>query len=227
MESNMYIYAFSNYTDIVTDKLSDKKSLLTKRFSRTDNFINLALLGVQKCVQDIEIDPCSSIYLASRNGNMNTTIKVLEAIFRENQLPMPFNFLNSVNASTLFFVAQNFNIEGKTLFVDRFESALTQALIDVKNGKTVLVGAVEEAISDLEFHKNRFCNDKIEEYSRWLLISPKIIDIEPIAQIYNFELTTDNQSKSKIYEIFDFLSSTNKKFDFISENLIFSVKKTF
>jgi len=223
----MYIYAFSNYTDIVTDKLSDKKSLLTKRFSRTDNFINLALLGVQKCVQDIEIDPCSSIYLASRNGNMNTTIKVLEAIFRENRLPMPFNFLNSVNASTLFFIAQNFNIEGKTLFVDRFESALTQALIDVKNGKTVLVGDVEEAISDLEFHQKRFGIDKIEEYSRWLLISPKIMDIEPIAQIYNFELTTDNQSKSKIYEIFDFLSSTNKKFDFISENLIFSVKKTF
>jgi len=225
MESNMYIYAFSNYTDIVTDKLSDKKSLLTKRFSRTDNFINLALLGVQNCVQDIEINPCSSIYLASRNGNMNTTIKVLEAIFRQNRLPMPFNFLNSVNASTLFFVAQNFNIKGKTLFVDKFESALTQALIDVKNGKTVLVGTVEEAISDLEFHQKRFGSNKIEEYSRWLLISPKIIDREPIAQIYNFKLTTNNQAKSKIYEIFDFLSSINKQFDFIGENLIFSVEK--
>jgi len=221
----MYIYAFSNYTDIVTDKLSDKKSLLTKRFSRTDNFINLALLGVQKCVQNIEIDPCSSIYLASRNGNMNTTIKVLEAIFIENQLPMPFNFLNSVNASTLFFVAQNFKIEGKTLFVDRFESALTQALIDVKNGKTVLVGAIEEATSDLEFYKKRFNTDKIEEYSRWLLISPKIMDIEPIAQIYNFKLITDNQTESKVYEIFDFLSNTNKQFNFIGENLIFSVEK--
>jgi len=221
----MYIYAFSNYTDIVTDKLSDKKSLLTKRFSRTDNFINLALLGVQKCMQDIEIDPCSSIYLASRNGNMNTTLKVLEAIFLQNRLPMPFNFLNSVNASTLFFIAQNFNIEGKTLFVDKFESALAQALIDVKNGKTVLVGAIEEATSDLEFYKKRFGTDKIEEYSRWLLLSPKIMDIEPIAQIYNFELTADNQTDSKVYEIFDFLANTNKQFNFISENLIFSVEK--
>jgi len=225
MESNMYIYAFSNYTDIVTDKLSDKKSLLTKRFSRTDNFINLALLGVQKCMQDIEIDQCSNIYLASRNGNMNTTLKVLEAIFLQNQLPMPFNFLNSVNSSTLFFIAQNFSIEGKTLFVDKFESALVQALIDVKNGKTVLVGVVEEATFNLEFYKKRFGTNKIEEYSRWLLLSPKIMDIEPIAQIYNFKLTIDNQVKSKIYEIFDFLSSTNKQFDFIGENLIFSVEK--
>ncbi|MCK4442400.1 MAG: hypothetical protein KAU90_10365 [Sulfurovaceae bacterium] len=222
----MYIYAFSNYHDIVIDKLSDKKTLLTKRFSRTDNFIDLALLGAQISMQNIEIDPCSSIYLASRNGNINSTIKVLEVIFRQNRLPMPFNFLNSVNQSTLFFVAQNFNIKGKTLFVDKFESALVQAFIDVQNSKTVLIGAVEEAISDLKLHQKRFGSDKIEEYSRWLVISPKLIDREPLAHIYNFKLTTENQIETKIDELFSFLGSRDEKFDFIGENLTFSVKKS-
>jgi len=221
----MYIYAFSNYTDIVTDRLSDKKSMLTKRFSRTDNFINLALLGVQNCMQEIEIDKESSIYLASRNGNMNTTLKVLDAIFLQERLPMPFNFLNSVNASTLFFIAKNFNIEGKTLFLDSFESALSQAFVDAKNNKSILLGSVEEVISDLEFHKQRFKSKTIEEYSRWLLISHNISDKKPIAKISNIRLTISNQKESNLSDLFDFFEKSDNSFNFIGQNLIFDIKK--
>jgi hypothetical protein len=221
----MYIYAFSNYTEIVTDKLSNKKALLEKRVNRSDNFINLALLGVQKCVRDIPLNKQTSIYLASKKGNMNTTIKVLNDIFINHTLPMPFNFLNSVNASQLFFLAKNFEIEGKTLFVDKFESALSQAFVDIKQGKTVLVGTVEEVIDDLEFHKKRFGVEKIEESSRWLILSTELKRLEPIAQIYDFKFTQTTQVKNSISVLFSFLENRDNIFEFCGENLIFKIKK--
>lgn len=219
----MYIYAFSNYTELVEDKLSDKKALLTKRFNRSDNFINLTLLGAQKCVSDISLGKDSTIYLASRNGNLNTTMKVLDAIFIKERLPMPFNFLNSVNASKLFFLAKNFGIEGKTLFVDRFESALPQSFVDVKQGKTVLLGVVKEAIADLEFHKKRFGKGDIEESSRWLLLSSELKGLEPIAKIEDFRLTSTTQSQSVASDLFSFLENGDKVFEFQGENLSFRV----
>jgi hypothetical protein len=220
----MYIYAFSNHTEIVKDKLSDKKSLLGKRFNRTDNFINLTLLGAQRCVGDISLNRDSSIYLASKNGNLNTTIKVFDSIFIKDRLPMPFNFLNSVNASKLFFLAKNFGIEGKTLFVDRFESALPQAFVDVKQGKTVLLGVVKEAIADLDLHKKRFGAGEIEESSRWLILSSQLNDIEPIAKISDLRLTPTTKSENTISELFSFLESGDEVFDFRGENLSFRVK---
>ena len=222
----MYIYSFSNYTDTPIDKLSNKKAMLSKRFNRADNFINLSLLGAQRCMQDITIDKDSSIYIASRNGNMNSTIKVLDAIFLQDRLPMPFNFLNSVNASTLFFIAQNFNIEGKSLSVDSFEFALLSAFEDIKDGKTALVGAVEEVISDLNLHKQGFNTEHIQEYSRWLLISSNISSLKPIAKIVNIKLTRDSQPKSPLSNLFDFLDTEdNKTFNFIGKNLQFSIEK--
>jgi len=219
----MYIYAFSNYRDSVTEKLGDKKSLLTKKFNRADNFINLTLLGAQRRVNGISLDKQTSIYLASKNGNMNTTIKVLDAIFIKDKLPMPFNFLNSVNASKLFFLAKNFGIEGKTLFVDRFESALSQAFVDVKQRKTVLLGVVKEAIEDLELHRERFGVDEIEESSSWLILSSKLKDLEPIAKIDNFRLTSTTQPYSVVSDLFSFLERRDEVFEFRGENLSFRV----
>ena len=77
----MYIYDFFNHTEKIEEKASDKKPLLVKKFNRTDNFINLALYGAQKCVNTRILPKESNIYLASRNGNLNTTSKVLDAIF--------------------------------------------------------------------------------------------------------------------------------------------------
>jgi len=196
---------------------------LTKKFNRADNFINLTLLGAQRCVNGISLDKQTSIYLASKNGNMNTTIKVLDAIFIKDKLPMPFNFLNSVNASKLFFLAKNFGIEGKTLFVDRFESALSQAFVDVKQRKTVLLGVVKEAIEDLELHRERFGVDEIEESSSWLILSSKLKDLEPIAKIDNFRLTSTTQPYSVVSDLFSFLERRDEVFEFRGENLSFRV----
>jgi hypothetical protein len=220
----MYIYAFSNYTEVVVEALSNKKALLTKKFNRADNFINLTLLGAQKCVGDRVLDKQSSIYMCSRNGNINTTLKVLDAIFIKKRLPMPFNFLNSVNAAMLFFVAKNFEIEGKTLFVARFESALPQAYVDVTQGKTVLLGVVKEAIGDLKLHQRRFETEKIEERSSWLVLSSEIKGQKPLAQIYDLKLDTTTQAQSLVGDFFNFLEKGQGIFEFQGENLSYKCK---
>jgi hypothetical protein len=217
----VYIYSFYNYKEIVIDRLSNKKLQLKKRFNRTDNFINLTLLGVQNCLDNIKIDSRSSIYLASRKGNINATLKALNVIFLEQKLPMPFNFLNTVNASTLFFIAKNFNIDGKTLFVDRFESALPQAFIDTKNRKSVILGIVEEAISDLELHKKKFKTKEIIERSQWLLLSSNIKGQKPIAKIYDIKITTNIKEQSRLDDLFNFLEDGEGIFEFKSRNLSF------
>jgi len=222
----MYIYDFFNHTEKIEEKASDKKQLLTKKFNRTDNFINLALYGAQKCVGEMVLHKKSSIYLASRNGNMNTTFKVLEAIFLENKLPMPFNFLNSVNAAKLFYIAKSFEVEGKTLFVDRFESALPQAFVDVQNDKTVLVGAVKEVISDLTVHLEYFAAEAMEEESRWLLLSRIIENQEALAYISNMQFGGYGEENA-IAMLFKFLDEgkVGDHFTFKGYNLSFDVEK--
>jgi len=222
----MYIYAMSNIKEIVKDKISDKKHLLNKKFNRTDNFINLTLAGVQKCVGNRVLDKETSIYIASHNGNLNTTIKVLNDIFIEKKLPMPFNFLNTVNSVKLFYVAKNFNLAGKGIFVDRFESALPQAFVDIKQGKTVLLGVVTEAISDLDLHREKFGDGEIEESSRWLFLSHTTIANEAhIAKIEEFKLHPFTKAKTNEAELFSFLESDKELFEFRGENLSFKVQK--
>jgi len=138
---------------------------------------------------------------------------------------MPFNFLNTVNSITLFYVAKNFNIEGKAIFTDSFESALPQAFVDVRQGKTVLLGVVTEAISDLELHKKRFGDKEIVESSRWLLLSPKIDDVKTMASIEEFKLQTSTKAEHGEEELFTFLESEDEMFEFRGESLSFRVLK--
>ena len=222
----MYIYAFSNHNETVIDELSNKKALLRKRVNRSDNFTNLTLLGVEKCLGDMELDKETNLYIASNNGNMNSTMKILDAIFKQNRLPMPFNFLNSVNASILFFVAKNFGIEGKAIFTDTFESSLTQAYVDVQNGKTVLLGNVTEAIADLDLHCKKFKVTEIIEQSQWLLVSPKIEGESAIAEISNLKIeSSDRDMKNTFNDLFSFLESTENNTGFTSKYLSFNMKK--
>jgi hypothetical protein len=156
----------------------------------------------------------TSVYIASRNGNINTTIKVMDSIFIQKKLPMPFNFLNTVNSIKLFYVAKHFELEGKAIFVDRFESALPQAFVDVKNGKTVLLGIVTEAIADPKLHREKFGAGEIEESSRWLLLSPKIEGVVPIAIIDELKLSSRRDTQSKTVDLFSFLENNGNDFLF-------------
>ena len=221
----MYLYAFSNHQEIVLNELSNKRTLLKNRVNRADNFVNLTLLGVEKCLENISLKSDTNLYISSENGNINATIKILDAIFRKNQLPMPFNFLNSVNASILFFVAKNCGIEGKAIFTDSFESSLTQAYVDVKNGKTVLLGHVSEAIADLDLHRKKFNVDEIVEQSQWVLVSPKIEGKDAIAKISDLKIETATNKESTGNELFSFLESNEKNYTFNSKNLSCIVTK--
>jgi len=226
MEHKMYLYAFSNHNELVLNELSNKKKLLKKRVNRADNFVNLTLLGVEQCLENISLESDTNLYISSENGNMNSTIRILDSIFRKNQLPMPFNFLNSVNASILFFVAKNFGIEGKAIFTDTFESALTQAYVDVQNGKTVLLGNVSEAIADLDLHRKKFNVDEIVEQSQWVLVSSKLEEREALAEISNLKITTSsNSQEDTINDFFSFLESNEKNYTFNSKNLSCVVTK--
>ena len=231
-ENKMYIYAFSNHEETVIDELSNKKALLKKRVNRSDNFTNLTLLGVEKCLGDIELGKDTNLYISSNNGNMNSTMKILDAIFKQDKLPMPFNFLNSVNASILFFVAKNFGIEGKVIFTDTFDSALVQAYVDVQNGKTVLLGNVVEALVDLDLHRKKFKVNEIVEQSQWLLLSPKNEEKNAVAKISDLKIKASNKNiKNTINDLFSFLESNElvgtdpSVCPFLYKNLSFIITK--
>lgn len=222
----MYIYDFFHYAECIHEKASNKKLLLNQKFNRTDNFIDLALFGAQRCVEKQRLSKDTSVYLASRNGNMNTTLKVFDAIFNQNKLPMPFNFLNSVNAAKLFYIAKTFEIEGKTLFVDRFESAIPQAFVDVQKGKTVLLGSVTEVIEDLTLNSALFGSlDPIEE-SNWLLLSQKLEGRKALAHISDIQFGMQ-KVESTHFELFEFLEQgcVGDRFTFYGYNLSFNIEK--
>jgi hypothetical protein len=226
MANRVYVYAFSNHRELVEKELSNKKALLKKRVNRSDNFVNLALLGAEKCLEELELDKETNLYMASNNGNMNACVKVLSAIFKEKKRPMPFNFLNAVNASILFFIAKSFGIEGKGIFSDLFETALPQAYVDVLKGKEVLLGVVNEAMADLVLHRKKFSCTEIEEHSCWLFLSASEKKGEAIASIEALTFDDAMHNEHATAELFAFLEEGEGRYHFRSRHLSFVVIKT-
>lgn len=221
----MYIYAFANYTQSYDTHTPGKKSLLSTKFNRTDNFIDLALLGAQKCVSNITLPEDTSIYLSSEDGNLNTTSNVLKSIFFESKAPMPFDFLNSVNAASLYYIARNFNLSGKSIFSANFDSLFPQIYSDLLQGKTVLAGSVTEVFEDLQLHQKRFPNTPREEYSRWILLSEKLEGLKPLAKITHFQMHQENENRHWEETFFNFLESCKTSLHLHTSYFSFTIEK--
>ncbi|MCK9232906.1 MAG: hypothetical protein M0P04_08965 [Syntrophales bacterium] len=120
-------------------------------FRRVNKFILLALVGAHRCVRGRTLNGNASVYLTTENGNLGDTNNVLDQLYRQHSLPMPFSFINTMSNTAPFYVAQSLNVLGRNLSISglglSFERGLELARLDFDPGSVeeALIGAVDEA----------------------------------------------------------------------------------
>lgn len=150
----MYIHAAARFVGSPVDDSRRLKEVLQQYtatpFRRVNRFILLALIGAHRCAQGRTLDARTAVYLTTENGNLGDTNTVLDQIFRQRSLPMPFSFINTMSNTAPFYVAQSLGVLGRNLSVSGrdlcFERGLELAGVDfdLRQVDEALIGAVDE-----------------------------------------------------------------------------------
>lgn len=159
----VYIEAVSLLLQEVNETSLELKKELERtsgqKFRRVNHFVLLALAGVFRLPNLSQIDPMCSLYVGTANGCVRDTLNMLEQMYRDTLLPMPFTFMGISTNMAGFHIAQNLGLTGTNLTVsnlnDPFGQALALACMDIEMGKTnsALVGCIDEGVFPLNEFK--------------------------------------------------------------------------
>ena len=150
-----------------------------ERFRRIDRFIQLALLGSGRCVQNLELPASTGLYIGSGFGLIANTVSVQQQIFIEHRIPKPITFINTASNAAGYYVARNLDLHARNQFVGRdgapTEAALQLATLDLALGtvEQALVGVVDEASTPFAEHAQRLgvsSDVVLAEGSHWFLL---------------------------------------------------------
>jgi len=152
----MFIHSTSTFLIKPADDILCLKKELEhytgEKFRRANKFILLSLLGGYKCLHNLKIDKNAAVYLTTENGNLSNTESVLEQIYYKHELPMPYNFINTMSNTASFHVAQKLNISGRNITISSvslsFERGLELLKTDfaLKNITEAVIGGVDESV---------------------------------------------------------------------------------
>ena len=187
-DQGVYIYSAAAHT-WPADEVGppDLKPMLQtawgKRFRRINHFIELALIGVKTCLDRsrIPVRADCDIYLTTEHGNVADVAKITETLFKQQEAPMPLDFLNVPNNMAGFYLAQNLGLHSSNLTIAHrafpFETGLDIAMFSIttlsKPAPCALVGSVEECAYPLNQHRQRIgltADTPLAEGSSWLYI---------------------------------------------------------
>ena len=191
----LYIEAVSLLLQEVSETSTALKKELErtsgKKFRRVNHFVLLALAGVFRLPNLSRIDPRCSLYVGTANGCVQDTLNMLEQMYRDTLLPMPFTFMGISTNMAGFHIAQNLGLSGTNLTVsslnDPFGQALALASMDIEMEKTAsaLVGCVDEGVYPLDEFKQaarKNENDSLLEGGCWIKLALECAN--PLAVIY-------------------------------------------
>jgi hypothetical protein len=144
---------------------------------RVGRFIQLALIGAGRCVGDATPPRDTAVYMSSARGDLETTLDVVDTLFRAGMPPMPLSFVNTVSNAPCYYVARHFELEGRSNFICSRsfapEAILDLAMLDLEVGHadSMLVGCVDVATAPLADHRERLelaVDASVGEGSHWL-----------------------------------------------------------
>lgn len=147
---------------------------------RVTRFVQLALIGAGRCRQGHALADDTAIYLSSCRGDTEVAAALLDELVREEELPSPLTFVNSVSNAACFHVTSALGLQQRSNFItNRFDpiaAALKLAAVDIARGECslVLVGSVDAAALPLAHHRRRLHVDddvQVGEASHWLMLA--------------------------------------------------------
>ena len=181
MSDAIAVRAAGDYEALVAETPPDVRKLAKevtgKEVRRIGRFIQLGLIGAARCVGAETLPPDTAVYLSSRRGDLEVTIEVMEALFRDGHAPKPLSFINTVSNAACYYIARHFALHGRSCFVGgsyfAFESALDLALLELRAGivRSALVGGTEIVTDPVAIHRQRLGlspEAPVAEASHWL-----------------------------------------------------------
>jgi len=183
--TDLYIYAASANAWPIDDHIPNLKpqikELCGRSFRRTNHYIDLGILGANRCAShsEKELSPQCGVFIATEQGNVSDGIDINKQIFVDKEAPMPFQFINVSNNLAGFYVAQSLNLLSTNITISRrdfpFEAALEMASLDLQlsNLDSCLVGGLDECSLPLDQHCQRMSlpvGTPLSEGSSWLYI---------------------------------------------------------
>ncbi len=147
---------------------------------RANRFVLLSVIGALQCTRDAALDPLTGIYLATENGNLSDTENVLDQIFHQGNLPMPYNFIHTMSNTAAFYVANQLGLSGPNMTISSkylsYERALELARLDLSSGRVhaALIGGVDDAgLPALQFGQRypQHAAVKLTEGSCWQYVN--------------------------------------------------------
>jgi len=217
------MYIHSTFTTTFKNKTTKEykqllKQLTNKQFRRVSKFNLMAIYGALKCLENKQYDTNLSIYTASEYGCISDMNTVLMQVHKENEMVMPFDFLNINGNNVGYFISESLNTLGNSFYITSedvsFEKAFELAYFDIftNNTKEVLLGAIDESLDHIDeistLVKN--LNDKeIYDGTTWFHLSQE--SENSLAKIENVETFTN------LEELNSFLNTI--QYDHLSLNI--------
>lgn len=183
--SRLYIAAVGDYIgrvpsdDIVTDLKSLVAETVGAPVRRIARFIQLVLIGAGRCAKSLSLPASTAVYLGSGRGDMELTIEVMQALFRDGHAPKPLSFINTVSNAACYYVAQSLKLTGRSSFVCNryfaFESMLQLVMLDMQRGEIehALVGTVDVVVPPVAAHRIRLglgSDTDIADATHWVAV---------------------------------------------------------
>jgi len=191
-----WICALGDYSSPVHDEPPVLKSLVREALGesvrRIDRFIELALIGVGRCISAERLPEGTGVYTGSARGDLQVTLDVVEPLFRSGQRPKPLSFVNTVSNATNFYIARQFGLAGPSNFVSHlhfaFESALDLAVVSMEAGRlhSALVGSVDVVTAPVAEHRRRLGVSEdtvVGEGSHWIWLRQGARPADALAEL--------------------------------------------
>jgi hypothetical protein len=179
----LYIEEVSLLIQEVSESSANLKKELEQtsgqKFRRVNHFVLLALAGVFRLTKLSSINPTCALYVGTLNGCVRDVVKMLEQMYRDTLLPMPFTFMGTSTGMAAFHIAQTLKLSSINVTVSNTYEPLIHALnlahMDLEMGKTTsaLVGCVDEGVFPLDEFKRVTKNneDVVLEGGCWLKLA--------------------------------------------------------
>lgn len=171
--------------------------LCGQSFRRTTRFIDLALIGANRCARETGRLPGAgcAVYLATGRGNAVGTIEQIRQLIRDRLPPMPVAFMNTASNAAAFHVALSLGLTGENMTISHasfpFEAALELACLGLAEGclDEALVGAVDELTFPVADHRRRLDlapEAPLGEGSHWLWLAREGHGIGELAAVERY-----------------------------------------
>lgn len=170
-----------NYKDDYPVDIKAQCKLIAPKFiRRTDDFIQLAILGVEQISRQHLINENCALYLTSGQGNLGVFQRLCEQQFIEKSPPKPVDFINSLSNTAGFYISKFLNLNAKNSNLAHLSFVVEMALLLAKSDlllnkeQLVLLGGVDQLLPSREFSQRSLGlkhSDRLGQGSNWMLLS--------------------------------------------------------